>query len=163
MRQIRNQIGRTMMEMLAVLAVIGVLTVGAIAGLNQAMEKFRVSKTHDDILSISQAVADLYAWSRRYPPTANDSSLASAEMDKMCKNEVFPDGCISGVAKNIYGGQYIVVTDSLNSIIKITVTGLPTEACNALASDEMDWGGYLVEGDHNPSCEAGPQFVISFY
>ena len=58
MLQRKNQSGRTMVEMLAVLAVIGVLTVGAIAGLSQAMDKYRLSKTHDDILYINQSIVE---------------------------------------------------------------------------------------------------------
>lgn len=39
-----NQFGRSMLEMLGVLAIIGVLSVGGIAGYSKAMEKFRVNK-----------------------------------------------------------------------------------------------------------------------
>ena len=159
MLQRKNQSGRTMVEMLAVLAVIGVLTVGAIAGLSQAMDKYRLSKTHDDILSINQSIVDLYAWSRRYP------DMSAAKMQEMCKNDVFPDGCISGsVAKNVYGGAYEIMTSSTDSVVTITLTNLPSNACTDLASDEMDWGEYLVDdGEHkNPTCNNGV-FTIKFY
>ena len=39
-----NQYGRSMIEMLGVLAIIGVLSVGGIAGYSKAMEKFKVNK-----------------------------------------------------------------------------------------------------------------------
>lgn len=39
-----NQFGRSMLEMLGVLAIIGVLSVGGIAGYSKAMEKFKVNK-----------------------------------------------------------------------------------------------------------------------
>ena len=42
-----NESGRSMIEMLGVLAIIGVLSVGGIAGYSQAMSKFKVSKTTD--------------------------------------------------------------------------------------------------------------------
>ena len=40
-----NQFGRSMVEMLGVLAIIGVLSIGAIAGYNKAMEKHKINKT----------------------------------------------------------------------------------------------------------------------
>ena len=39
-----QQSGRSMVEMLAVLMIIGVLVVGAVAGLEQGMQKFKVEK-----------------------------------------------------------------------------------------------------------------------
>ena len=166
MLQRKNQIGRTMVEMLAVLAIIGVLTVGAIAGLSQATEKFRVNKTHDDILAISQGVVDLYSWSRKYP---------RLESSVLCKNGIFPDGCSNNIGRNPYGGKYIVesnVNDGVDAetYISITLDGLPASACNALADEEMDWGDFLMdaaEGKSNPTCSDagndGYKFKITFY
>ena len=39
-----GEVGRSMIEMLGVLAIIGVLSVGGIAGYSKAMEKFRINK-----------------------------------------------------------------------------------------------------------------------
>ena len=69
-----NPLGRSMIEMLGVLAIIGVLSVGGIAGYSKAMEKFKVNKTieeysyliyglleHlDEIQKISQPTSDKY-------------------------------------------------------------------------------------------------------
>ena len=41
----QNQFGRSMIEMLGVLAIIGVLSVGGIAGYSKAMEKYKINKT----------------------------------------------------------------------------------------------------------------------
>ena len=43
-----NPIGRSMIEMLGVLAIIAVLSVGGIAGYGKAMEKFKLTKALDD-------------------------------------------------------------------------------------------------------------------
>ena len=48
LRSARNDVcsaGRSMIEMLGVLAIIGVLSVGGIAGYSKAMEKFKINKT----------------------------------------------------------------------------------------------------------------------
>lgn len=154
MKHLKNQMGRTMVEMLAVLAIIGVLTVGAIAGLSQAIDKYRTSKLHDDILSIDSGIVDLYAWQRRYP-----DSTASSFMYTLCTNNIFPEGCIgNSVAKNVYGGQYIVETTSQTVTIK--ATGLPANICINLASDDMDWGEFLAPGENNPVCNAGTFEII---
>ena len=43
-----NSFGRSMIEMLGVLAIIGVLSVGGIAGYSKAMEKFKLNKALDE-------------------------------------------------------------------------------------------------------------------
>ncbi|MCI7421142.1 MAG: hypothetical protein MSS98_05675 [Alphaproteobacteria bacterium] len=43
-----NSFGRSMIEMLGVLAIIGVLSVGGIAGYSKAMTKYKVNKTTDE-------------------------------------------------------------------------------------------------------------------
>jgi len=40
---VKNQNGRSMIEMLGVLAIIGVLSVGGIAGYSKAMTKYRIN------------------------------------------------------------------------------------------------------------------------
>ena len=48
-----NCIGRSMIEMLGVLAIIGVLSVGGIAGYSKAMTKFKTNKMIDEYNSIA--------------------------------------------------------------------------------------------------------------
>ena len=51
LRVARNDVcsvGRSMIEMLGVLAIVGVLTVGGIAGYSKAMEKFKINKALDE-------------------------------------------------------------------------------------------------------------------
>ena len=43
-----NQFGRSMIEMLGVLAIIAVLSVGGIAGYSKAMDKFKMNKAVSD-------------------------------------------------------------------------------------------------------------------
>ena len=51
-----NQFGRSMIEMLGVLAIIGVLSIGGIAGYSKAMFKYKMNKTLD---VLSHAIARL--------------------------------------------------------------------------------------------------------
>ncbi|MBR5130482.1 MAG: hypothetical protein IKV03_04590, partial [Alphaproteobacteria bacterium] len=46
---LKTQSGRSMVEMLGTLAVIGVLSIGGIAGYTYAMNKYRANETINDI------------------------------------------------------------------------------------------------------------------
>ena len=51
-----TQCGRSMIEMLGVLAIIGVLSVGGITGYSKAMEKFKINKTINEISTIASNI-----------------------------------------------------------------------------------------------------------
>ena len=58
MKKLQN--GRSMVEMLGVLAIIGVLSVGAIAGYQKAMFKYKLNKQAQQLSQIINAVAKYY-------------------------------------------------------------------------------------------------------
>jgi len=60
------QNGRSMIEMLGVLAIIGVLSVGGIAGYSKAMQKYRVNKTIEQITLIAGNVRAFFAPQKNY-------------------------------------------------------------------------------------------------
>lgn len=51
-----SQTGRTMIEMIGVLAIIGIISIGALAGYTQAVLKYQITKTGDEILALSQSI-----------------------------------------------------------------------------------------------------------
>ena len=55
-----------MIEMLGVLAIIGVLSVGGIAGYSKAMMKFKINKTIDQIAMTVTNIRTLYAQQNTY-------------------------------------------------------------------------------------------------
>ena len=63
--------GRSMVEMLGVLAIIGVLSVGGIAGYSKAMMKQRINNTLDKISTIVARVTELQASNTRFGANAN--------------------------------------------------------------------------------------------
>jgi Tfp pilus assembly protein FimT len=119
--------GRSMVEMLGVLAIIGVLSVGAIAGYSKAMNKYKMNKTVDQISNI---VANLRT---AFATTGNYSSLASNPIETAIKLGVFPEDMIvdSSHVKNLYNGDVNLTTVSVNSVahggFKLTYSGLPKE------------------------------------
>ena len=64
--EIKNQNGRSMIEMLGVLAIIGVLSVGGIAGYSKAMMKYRINKTIEQITLIAGNVRSFFASQGNY-------------------------------------------------------------------------------------------------
>ncbi len=56
-----EQTGRSMVEMLGVLAIIGVLSVAGIAGYSKAMAKFKQSKLLDQISTLSTNITTAFA------------------------------------------------------------------------------------------------------
>lgn len=50
--------GRSMIEMLGVLAIIAVLTVGGIAGYSKAMEKWKINKTLEGYSFLTQGLME---------------------------------------------------------------------------------------------------------
>jgi len=66
-----TQSGRSMIEMLGVLAIIGVLSVGGIAGYSKAMHKYRINKTIEQITLIAGNVRSFFAPQRNYSGLSN--------------------------------------------------------------------------------------------
>lgn len=58
--------GRSMIEMLGVLAIIGVLSVGGIAGYSKAMMKFKVNKWLNDVVTTIANFNTFYMNSKKY-------------------------------------------------------------------------------------------------
>ena len=145
-----------MIEMLAVIAIMGIIVVSATIGINQGMVKYNSSKLHTDMQSIADDVYNLYNWSRGYP---DEGIMGTADL---CGEDVFPDGCNDDgtAANNPFGGTYTVETadcpddDSL-TCLKITATDVPAEECALLETN--DWGTAIGV----PTC-SGTDLVVYF-
>ncbi len=156
-----NEKGRSMIEMLGVLAIIGVLSVGGIAGYSKAMAKFRANKTIDQVSHIVANVRILFGSQKNYADLAKDSSVTNVP-SLMYKAHVFPDEMLGGTAgdsmawtdwNNAYGGSVELYSASRFAIengsgqndatkkhkaFMIVFGGIPKEACVDLASQNWD-------------------------
>ncbi|MBQ9035079.1 MAG: hypothetical protein IJ099_03835 [Alphaproteobacteria bacterium] len=138
-----NEYGRSMIEMLGVLAIIGVLTVGGIAGYTKAMNRYRLNETEKQITSIVANIRTLYLQQTSYNGLNNLSAV---------KSEIVPQEMVDknseGKLTNIFGGDVYIGSGNIGqgvSKIKndkktflLEFTGLSRSACVALASN--DWG-----------------------
>ena len=130
-------LGRSMIEMLGVLAIIGVLSVGGIAGYSKAMEKFKINKTIQQIAEITTNIQTLYLQQDDFNGLDNATAVQMG---------VVPDDL--GTSVNRYGR--IEISHAFNGNVNIhydydnpksfsiTFKGLPKEACMTLAT--TNWG-----------------------
>ena len=152
-----NENGRSMIEMLGVLAIIGVLSVGGIAGYSKAMMKYRTNKTIEQISMIVTNVRTLFGSQKNYKAlgTTTASSL-------IAKAKLFPDELLNGSTDiiengNPFGGDIELVAAARASVdnplctncgdaraFVVAFKNIPEEACMDLAT--QDWGSASGSG-----------------
>ncbi|MBR3501348.1 MAG: hypothetical protein IKO06_00385 [Alphaproteobacteria bacterium] len=132
--EIKNQNGRSMIEMLGVLAIIGVLSVGGIAGYSKAMTKYRINKTIEQITLISQNIRTFYSTQKNYIGLSytviNKAKLIPDEMEMI-------DGNYQGAFGTVTIG-YATGKKGDGSAFSLGFASIPQEACIELLT--MDWG-----------------------
>lgn len=139
-----NEQGRSMIEMLGVLAIVGVLSVGGIAGYSKAMAKFKTNKVIDQINTISTNVRTLYSSQRNYGGLNNGTAIRMALIPSEMYAASNKSASGSGVeVTNAFGGNLYIHsvnqgTGTDNAYI-IAIDALPKTACVSIAT--TDWGG----------------------
>ena len=109
-----NQNGRSMIEMLGVLAIIGVLSVGGIAGYSKAMQRYRINKTIEQITLIAGNIRSFFGPQKTYDGVRCSHSRTATECDKT--NGCSPNGCSVVKKAKIVPDEMLTV----NAIGKIT-------------------------------------------
>ena len=142
-----EQSGRSMVEMLGVLAIIGVLSVGGISGYSKAMAKFKLTKAQDQLSMLLINIRTAFSGSSSYTGLSN----ATAIQLNIVPSDMLPDGLgvTNGDIINAFTGEVTIAEDAANAQhFTIAFGGLGTEACTSLASS--DWGTEgLVQIDVN--------------
>jgi len=154
------QYGRSMIEMLGVLAIIGVLSVGGIAGYSKAMQKYRINKTIEQITLIAGNVRSFFAPQKNYDgvncrncgnfisdnPGCNQHGCPIIKKAKILPDEMLElneDGTIKQITNPFGGGVELWVdykaTDGDKQAFSIELKKIPEESCIELLS--LDWTG----------------------
>lgn len=140
-----NEQGRSMIEMLGVLAIVGVLSVGGIAGYSKAMAKFKTNKVIDQINTISTNVRTLYSSQRNYGGLNNGTAIRMALIPSEMYAASNKSASGSGVkVTNAFGGNLYIHSvkqgsGTTDNAYIIAVDALPKTACVSIAT--TDWGG----------------------
>jgi Tfp pilus assembly protein PilE len=146
-----NESGRSMVEMLGVLAIIGVLSVGGIAGYSKAMNKYKINKTTDQVSMLVANIRTLFSTQGNYA----DLSNANAIKFGVVPNDMYDsDGNIT----NAFNGTVFIAPSKARSTTEgatsgdtagneafiIEYNGLSAEACVTIATG--DWGSGQASG-----------------
>ena len=145
-----NENGRSMVEMLGVLAIIGVLSVGGIAGYSKAMNKYKINKTTDQVSMLVANLRTLFSSQGNYAGLTN----AQAKKFGVVPNDMYTS--VSGDSiKNAFGGAVTIAAAKARTAdgsadkpgkeaFIIEYAGLSSEACVTVATG--DWGSGQASG-----------------
>ena len=140
-----EQSGRSMVEMLGVLAIIGVLSIGGISGYSKAMSKYRINKTLDQISMLVMNIRSLFASSVDY---ANLTDAMAIQMGIIPADMQVGTGSTAKIMNAYQGGVFIGNptdgTNTNNRQFSVTYAGLNQESCVALLT--ADWGAQSGSG-----------------
>ena len=123
----KSQLGRSMVEMLGVLAIIGVLSVGGIAGYSKAMEKHKINKALEQVSLIIAQIRTTFSATQGYEGL-------TAYSDEIIKNAIGTEaaaadgGAVNGGFR-LYGNK---------QYFEVALAGVGKAACIALVT--ANWG-----------------------
>ena len=142
-----NEQGRSMVEMLGVLAIIGVLSVGGIAGYSKAMNKYKINKTTDQVSMLVANIRTLFSTQGTYTGLGNGQAVKFGIVPNDMYNAKSLTGNYASNAqfslKNAFGGEVYIKPSELSAdgddgAFTIEYTNLSTEACVTIVTG--DWG-----------------------
>ncbi len=147
----RQESGRSMIEMVGVLAIMGMLTATAFALISLGISRQKQSRVADDVVTIVSGVRTLLVDYDDFSNIDNSTIFAAMSMSD----------------KNPYGGTYELSVNPYNKrqfIVKIS--GLSKSDCEALVTKAWtDSVGYISsehkEGGATGNCADGDKNVVS--
>lgn len=121
-RQKANESGRSMVEMLGVIAIIGVISVGAITSMSYVDSYFRTSATLMEVEQIARDVNDAFSWAASYQGLSNEL---------LCDEKIV-ENCDANEIPNRWGGILSVQPSSGGQDFILTLTKVPKVACERI-------------------------------
>ena len=136
-----GQCGRSMIEMLGVLAIIGVLSVGGIAGYSKAMQKYRINKAIEQITLIVGNIRTFFAPQNSYEGLSSDTGIGKSiiKKAKLVPDEMLEynsDGTIKSIT-NAFGGDVQFDENYEPKSLRIIFSGVSESECIELLMH--DW------------------------
>ncbi len=130
-----NESGRTMLEMLGVLGIMGIIMYGAVAGINYGMSTYKINQTYNEIQEAIQGIQDMYSWSRDYGRNISFDTLRDNDVFPKDTNPFAGDISVEGTyCEGNYCGSFMIIYDVSDE-----------DSQNRLM--EMDWGDILAHKD----------------
>ena len=104
--------GRSMVEMLGVLAIIGILSVGAIAGYSKAMMKYKLNIASDEI---TQLIHTIYAYSDKFKGIPDNKLIFYFEKLNLIPNHMKVNNV--NIIEDIFGNNIDISVTSEKEIL----------------------------------------------
>ncbi len=134
-----NESGRSMVEMLGVLAIIGVLSAGGLAGYSKAMFKHKLNTTMDQITMLVTNIRTMYGTQGNYDGLENSTAVSLGIVPPVMGNSAALTNPFKG-AVTIATADAKVADGTAKTAFTVTYEGLPKEACIALATADFGSG-----------------------
>lgn len=131
--------GRSMIEMLGVLAIVGVLSVGGISGYSKAMGKYKINQCLDQIANLIINIRSTFSNQTDFTDatTANIIALGIATNDMLNAQG-------NALVNPFNGAINVQPTAAGAASFEISYAGLDTSACQNIAL--ADWGAAASSG-----------------
>lgn len=140
----KQESGRSMIEMVGVLAVMGLITAGAFVLITSAMSSQKMSRVDDDVSAIVAGTRLLYNGQQNFNGLTNEAT-----------------GLLGFSGSNPYGGSYYLgtvdtaATTEADARFHVYVTGLTQSQCNALKNRAWPGGSKTVAAGTGASVATG--------
>lgn len=132
-----NEKGRSMIEMLGVLAIVGVLSVGGIAGYSKAMGKYKTNQLIAQITEMVIGIRTLYTSQKSYEGISVQALLDTGAIPSLMRN----GNTDATTAVHALGGQIMVFPSPTatqeEGAFELYLAGIPEATCKVLAA--IDW------------------------
>ncbi|MBQ3695836.1 MAG: hypothetical protein II938_02565 [Alphaproteobacteria bacterium] len=116
--------GRSMVEMLGVLAIIGVLSVGGIAGYTMAMKNYKANEIINSFALAAMAINEAGAGANLGPE------------DLAAKGIAMPPGCTAGFSGGEFSGIINVGCDSTADVVQIVRDKVGTDSTKNVYAEQ---------------------------
>ncbi|MBR6356308.1 MAG: hypothetical protein IKR92_05590 [Alphaproteobacteria bacterium] len=151
-----NEKGRSMIEMLGVLAIIGVLTVGSLSIIGKARQQYTITQ-------ILNETTTLVSSARKMACDYDDAYGSYTNM--LYRSDAYPEGVT--FKKEGDSASFVLSSDAEiaidadgenNSAFKVTLSNIPASACVAVLTSDWNTNG-LISAATNQSSEAKVKVV----
>ena len=134
--------GRSMIEMLGVMAIIGIITIGAIAMISAAMRNQKRNVVQDEVAQLVVGVRSLLGEYDDYSNIDNSTIFAAIGMSD----------------KNPYNGKYVLEANPTDAQqFSVSITGLNKSDCEYFKQKAWsDSAAYMASDGRNGGADASP-------
>ncbi len=142
MNKYTNEQGRSMIEMLGVLAIVGVLSVAGIMGYSKAMAKYKANQIVDQMSFIRHNLQEIYGKQRSYEGI---ESLDDAVALGIFPEEMTRTYATTGEVRHAGSGTVTIAFEDDN--VSVSFNDLTNEAAIALSITDFHANTYDLESE----------------